>query len=103
MARNPNTTLHFEVRFDDGEKLREKCRDTLGGWINMMKRLEAHTGERVRALHKCVGDGRHVAGGTLVEAWDLLPEGAEWVEGGRRFSVVEIVKVAPGLWVETGA
>jgi hypothetical protein len=95
-----NQTLHFEARFDDGETIREKCRDSLGGHINMMKRLETRCGGRVRCVLKCETDGGWMVGGQLVEGWDTLPRGEVWVEGGRRFELVQLVKVGPGLWAE---
>lgn len=103
MARSTNALLHYVARFDDGEVVNEKCRNTLGGFINMMKRFEKLTGEQVRGVCKATADGRYVAGGTLVEGWGLLPNGAEWVEGGRRFTLTELVKVAPGMFAEVTA
>ena len=98
-ARNPNSTLHFEIRFDDGERLREKCRNTLGGHINMMKRLEKRFGARVRSETKgSAEDRRYVVGGQLVEGWELT---TDWVEGGRRFELVELIEIAPGLFAES--
>mgnify|MGYP003674545290 CR=1 len=39
-----NTSTFFELRFADGTVVAEKCRNTLGGWTNMVDRLEARFG-----------------------------------------------------------
>jgi hypothetical protein len=45
-----NTTTHHELRnASTGEVLfTEKCKDTLGGWANMAKRVEARLGGQMR-------------------------------------------------------
>lgn len=42
--RGSNQTLKFEFHFEDGEVVSDKCRDSVGGFANMMNRLRAHTG-----------------------------------------------------------
>lgn len=43
MQRN-NNTRHFQATASTGEALDEKCRDSLGGWANMAKRVAEHFG-----------------------------------------------------------
>lgn len=47
-ARN-NNTKHVEVRFTDGEVFGEKHRDSFGGWLNMLRRVEARVGGTARS------------------------------------------------------
>jgi hypothetical protein len=60
MHRN-NTTTHYLVEAN-GETFAEKCRDSLGGFTNMLRRLEARFGDRVRVLD--VDAGLYAAGDT---------------------------------------
>lgn len=48
MARNGTT--HVEITFDDGEVVHEKHRNTWGGWVNMVRRLEQRFGGRFRPV-----------------------------------------------------
>lgn len=45
-----NRSTDWEIRFDDGELLLERCRNTMGGWANMVDRLAQHTGNRKASL-----------------------------------------------------
>lgn len=94
---NRNHTLHFRLTFDDGEVIQEKCRNSFGGWVNLVKRVEARFGGRMRSETKGADTGRWVVGGQLVEGWELTDN---WVEGGRRLTITELVQVAPGMFAE---
>lgn len=48
LARN-NTTVHFEVTIEGRFVFAEKCRDSIGGFANLMSRLEAVFGARLRS------------------------------------------------------
>jgi len=50
-----NRTTHTEFRFDTGEVFTETHRDTWGGWVNMVRRVEDRMGCQMRS----VGDSGH--------------------------------------------
>lgn len=75
MNHRNNDTKHFEIRFDDGEVVHEKCRDSIGGFQNMINRLRAHTG---------------------ADNWGpnaVKVVGQRGSANGRPFTIVEVVKV----------
>lgn len=41
-------TVHTEWKFDDGEVFTETHKNTLGGWVNSVRRVEDRCGARVR-------------------------------------------------------
>ncbi len=45
-----NTTSHYVFTFAGGSKIHDKCRDTLGGFANMIRRIEKEFGNPVRIL-----------------------------------------------------
>lgn len=71
-SRN-NNTKHVEVRFTDGEVFTEKHRDSWGGWLNMLRRVEARVGGEARS--------REVGGDVVFAA------------NGREFTFVEVMKL----------
>lgn len=39
-----NKTIKVQVRYEDGETVDEKFRDSLGGWSNLLNRINAANG-----------------------------------------------------------
>ena len=54
MNKRTNTSTTVEVRFEDGEVFGEKHRNSVGGFANMVRRVEDRVGERVSC--RMVGD-----------------------------------------------
>lgn len=48
MSNRSNRTLHYAVTLESGETFAEKCRDSLGGFNNLVTRLEERLGGRLR-------------------------------------------------------
>lgn len=69
MTKSRKDTAHTEFRFDDGEVFTESHRTTWGGWVNMVKRVEARFGDRMRpAADDTDGTRWTVAGRTFTTA-----------------------------------
>ena len=63
-SAHSNNTSHFLVTTSTGETFGEKCRDSLGGFDNMMKRVATRLGaDRLRPLN---GGDTWTANGTTV-------------------------------------
>ncbi len=63
MTTNRNANRTWVLHFENGETVTETARNTMGGWTNMARRLEARFGGRLR-----MADGSHgtVAGRSFV-------------------------------------
>lgn len=72
MNRRTNSTNHFAFDFEDGETFTDSAKNTVGGWANMMKRVEARTGGTVRPADE---------------------SGTRWTVNGRSFTVTQVWKV----------
>jgi hypothetical protein len=72
MNTNRNRTQHTEFRFEDGETFTMERRNTVGGWANMMRRVEERTGGTVRPADT---------------------EGRNWTTNGRTFTVQNVCKL----------
>lgn len=66
---NTAQSTTWEITFSDGEVITETCRNTMGGWANMARRIEERFGARMRPMDTT---------------------GTRWEIGGRSFTTQEV-------------